>query len=518
MIAKEDEAWLAAKENPVTETGRGVLEERLNDLGGLVRRYPGELVDALLRICRRRNTALYLVGGTVRDWLLGRNPHDLDLTVATGAELFCRELICELGGGTFVRLGTPEEEAARVVWRGQDVDISSFRGNAMTIEEDLVLRDFTINALAVELSRLPAEGRTALVDPLHGLRDLREARLRHCPRAFADDFLRLLRTYRFMATLGFAAEDGTVREITENAWAIQLVAAERVRYELDLIMQSERAALVLRRMHEHGLLRPLLPELYAGLGIEQPSFHHLDVFFHSLQTLSEMEGLLAAAGSVYPSEADEVIGYLADMRARVCLKWAALLHDMGKPAARAPAKDEGDRVTFYGHDEIGRRQFDGLARRMRWSNAERERTGHLIAMHMHPFHLCNVRRDRELSTRAAVKLCRRAGDELPGLFLLAMADSLASRGELKPEHMEQELAALYNEVMTIHRQHIGPALSAPPLLGGRELIEHFGLTPGPVFSVILDELLLLQAEGAVTTREEALAWVSRFLQDGEIRT
>jgi len=507
----------AGKGNPVAETRRNVLEERLNDLGGLVRSFPGDLVAALQLVGRRRDTALYLVGGTVRDWLLGRMPHDLDLTVAAGAESFCRELIRELGGGTFVRLGTPDEEAARVVWRGQDVDISSFRGGATTIEEDLVLRDFTINALAADLGRLPQKGRAALLDPLDGLRDLREGRLRHCPRAFADDPLRLLRTYRFMATLGFAVEEGTVRAIGESAEAILRVAAERVRYELDLIMQSERAAPVLRRMHEQGLLRPLLPELYAGLGVEQPLFHHLDVFSHSLQTLSEMEGLLAAAGSVYLAEADEVNGYLADPRVRVCLKWAALLHDMGKPAAQAPAKEEEDRVTFYGHDEIGRRQFDDLARRMKWSNAERERTGHLIAMHMHPFHLCNVRREQELSTRAAVKLCRRAGDELPGLFLLAMADSLASRGELKPEDMEQELVALYSEVMTVHRRHLRPALSAPPLLGGRDLIDHFGLAPGPIFSTILDELLMLQAEGAVTTREEAMAWVSRFLQDGEIQ-
>lgn len=500
----------------MTRAEKILLQGRLADIRGLTECFPAPLLRSLVQVARRRGDTLYLVGGTVRDWLLGRTTHDLDLTVASGAEEFCRELIAELGGGAFVQLGTPDEEAARVVWKGVDVDISAFRGGASQLAHDLALRDFSINSLAVDfVSLMRGDAAPDLIDPMGGLNDLERGLLCHCPGAFQADPLRLLRGYRFMATLGFELVEATRTAISDSAGEIGRVAAERVRYELDLIIQTDRGAQVLWQMHEAGLLRYILPELYAGEGVKQPDFHHLDVFQHNFQALREMERLLAASEAPYSQEADEIQPYLADTRVRVCLKWAALFHDIGKPAAEtSPATDE-DRVTFYGHDEIGRKMFDGLARRLKWSNEERERTGHLIAMHMHPFHLCNVRREQKLTVRAALKLCRRAGNELPGLFLLAMSDSLASRGALKPEDMEGELVDLYNEVMAINRAHIRPALSGPPLLGGRDLIEHCGLRPGPIFSIILDELQALQIEGTLTSRQEALDWVERFVREGE---
>lgn len=492
------------------------VQSRIAALQSLASCFPPQLMQGLVKVARSRSTRIFLVGGTVRDWLLGRIPHDLDMTVANGAEGFCRELIRELGGGTYVQLGTPDEEAARVVWHGLDVDISAFRGGASCLAEDLALRDFSINSLAVDLAALMDEtDGVALIDPMAGLHDLEHGVVRHCPRSFQDDPLRLLRAYRFMATLGFVLADKTREAISDCAGEIAGVAAERVHYELGLVMQAEQSADVFWQMHESGLLRHILPELYAGEGVCQPDFHHLDVFHHNFQALREMEHLLSRAETVYPQRAADIETYLAGRHVRCCLKWAALLHDLGKPAAEGISVTDAARVTFYGHDEIGRKQFELLARRLKWSNKERERTGNLIAMHMHPFHLCGVRREHRLSARAAMKLCRRAGDDLPGLFLLAMSDSLASRGALKPEDMEEQLVALYSEVAEIYDEHIRPTLSGPPLLGGKDLIEHFRLEPGPIFSTILDELVALQVEGLVTTREEALAWVGRFLKEQE---
>lgn len=489
------------------------MEKRFSDMRGLACCFPGTVIEALSRIADKRKIDIYLVGGTVRDWLLGRPPHDLDLTVAADTEGFCRELISVLGGGALVPLGAGDDEATRVVWRGLDVDISAFRSGARTLKEDICLRDFTVNSMAVSLSSLLDTVREPkLIDPLHGLADLKQGLLRHCPRAFVDDPLRLLRTFRFMATLGFTVETATVEAVRDNVEAIRRVAAERVHYELDLIMQAGNGAEVLWRMHETGLLRPLLPELYAGEGVEQPAFHHLDVFHHNFQTLREMEMLLAAPESVFPEQADDVREYLADSRVAVYLKWAALLHDVGKPAARGVSDDDAGRATFYGHDEIGRKEVESIGKRLKWSNAERERVGHLVSMHMHPFHLVTVRRERPISARAALKLCRRADIDLAGLFFLAMADSLAGCGEQKPENMEQDLVDIYNEIIAIHQEHIRPVLSGPPLLNGRDLMKYFQLEPGPIFSVILDELLVLQVEEVVTTRDEALKWVEYFLK------
>ncbi|MFV0435923.1 MAG: CCA tRNA nucleotidyltransferase [Desulfopila sp.] len=475
------------------------------------RYFPDQLIEALGQVARVQGGDVYLVGGTVRDWLLGRQPHDLDLTVATDTAAFCGLLVRRLGGGALVPLGTGEEEATRVVWQGWEIDVSAFRGGAQSLDEDLVLRDFTINSMAVSLASLIEEGRDPeLLDPLAGLADLERGLLRHCPRAFIDDPLRLLRAFRFMATLDFEIDAATLAEIRVHGATIGRVAAERISHELELILGSASGATVLWRMHEAGLLRPLLPELYLGQGIEQPAFHHLDVFHHNFQTLRELETLLTSPQSVFVDQTEAIRDYLAAAPVIPRLKWAALLHDVGKPAARGVADDH--RPTFYRHDSIGSREVDRIGKRLKWSNDQRQRVARLVEMHMHPFHLLTVRQNHPLTVRAALKLCRRAEDELPGLFLLAMADSLAGCGELKPEGLEDELVALYAEVAEIQRRSIRPVLAGPPLIGGRDLIEHFTLRPGPVFSVILDELTVLQIEGTITSRDQALQWVEAFLR------
>jgi len=154
-----------------------------------------------------------------------------------------------------------------------------------------------------------------------------------------------------------------------------------------------------------------------------------------------------------------------------------------------------------------------LGRQWRWGNENGERVAGLIAMHMQPFHLCNVRRDGPLSRKACLHLSKKAGDDLIGLFLLAMADSLAGKGEKKPPGLEAELSGLLAEVLEIHAQYIQPALQGPRLLSGGDLIASFSLPPGPLFASILDALELARVEGEVTSREEALRWVQQYLSD-----
>lgn len=488
-------------------------------MGRLPACFPQQVISALVRVAAARLTDIYLVGGVVRDWLLGRSPGDLDLTVPADAAGFCRDLVRELGGGALVDLGGPQEDAARIVWRGQEIDVTAFRGGGGRLLDDLALRDFTVNSMAVSLlSLVSPQEKIRLIDPLGGFDDLASRVLRACPRAFRDDPLRLLRAFRFMATLELEPEPETLQAIEKHAAKIERVAAERIRYELDLIIESPRGCAALRASHQAGLLRQVLPELYAGDGVEQPEFHHLDVFKHNLQTLAELEWLMESPQRAYPDGGEQMCEYLARPHVGRCLKWAALLHDIGKPAAMQKPLTPLSRVTFYGHDESGRELFEMIARRLRWSNDDRRRTGTLIAMHMHPFHLCTVRQSRQLTRRAALKLCRKAGDHLPGLFLLAMADSLASRGALKPEDMEKQLVRLYREVLAIYEANIRPALSGKRLLTGGDLIETFRLTPGPIFAEILEELEAAQVEGEVANREQALAWVAAYLQKIQKKT
>jgi poly(A) polymerase len=387
-----------------------------------------------------------------------------------------------------------------------------------TIEEDLRLRDFTVNAMAIELLQVGAKAETAvssrsLLDPTGGLEDLRQGRVRHCPGAFAADPLRMLRGYRLCASLGLHLDQATKKAIARDAPLIEKSAAERISYELQLIFDSPRTSETLRDMAETGLLRRLLPELYQGEGVEQPEFHHLDVLEHCFLALRMMETIIAEPERFFPGHGARITGYLQEDRMVRCLKWAALMHDIGKPSTREIRPDKGDRVTFYGHDEAGRELFLCFADRSKWSKADAQLVGSLIAMHMHPFHLCNVQREEAVSQRAALKLCRRAEKSLIGLFLLAMSDSLASHGEKKPEGMENELLTLFATVDKMYDEIIAPVLHGPRLLTGRDLIGKFQLTPGPLFTEILGELEAARVEGKVIDRTTALAWVEKYLRE-----
>lgn len=490
-----------------------VCKAKLQNLSQFHECFPEKLISGLLAVAEKDKKQLYVVGGTIRDLLLGKRSSDLDITVSEGAAGIVRHLIRQLKGGAFVDLSGSEDEAARLVWHNVQVDVAGFREGAGEIEEDLQLRDFTINSIGVKLEQLmTSDGSMQVIDPTGGFADLVSRRLRHCSSAFTADPVRMLRGYRLYATLNFSLEQETEQEIEKYASLIHKVAAERIRHELDLIFDSRRTSATLRAMHGTALLAELLPELYQGKGVQQPEFHHLDVFEHNMFALEMMEDIIADPGEYFPGLADRLGDYLKNGAVVRWLKWAALLHDIGKPATRGESRKEHGRVTFYGHDEAGREMFCRFAEKMRWSNRDKDNVAALIGMHMHPFHLCNIERTGEVTKRAALKICQRAGDQLPGLFLLAMSDSLAGRGEKKPEQMEEEIAALLDKVLHIYEENIRPVLSGPRLLTGRDLIDDFGLQPGPLFSTIFTKLELARVEGEVTTRRQAKRWVSDFLQ------
>lgn len=480
-------------------------------------RYPKALLTALAHVESHTGQALYVVGGTVRDWLLNTTPGDLDLTVARGAISCCHLLIDTLKGGTYVPLGTESEEAGRVVWRGIGIDFSSFRQGAVSIEGDLAKRDFSVNAIGVTLSSLmQSQGTVELIDPQGGVQDLQDGLLRACPNGFYDDPLRILRGYRLRALLQFAFEPATRVMVRSYKTHLGRVAAERIRYELDLIMASPHGAAVFTEMAESDVLWEILPELRQGVGVDQPAFHHLDVFHHCLAALGHMEAIVDAPASFFTEGGslvhDAIQTYLQQPEKAALLKWAALFHDLGKPKTKGKKKKSDGRTTFYEHDRVGCQMFLDIARRLKWSNDNRQLVGLLIECHMHPFHLCTSFHDTPLTKRAGLGICKRTGDELAGLFLLAMADSLAGQGEKKPATMEQQLVQLFAEVLTIYERDIRPVVSGPKLVTGHDLITTFQLTPGPLFSKILGGLELARVEGEVHDRRQALDWVADYLR------
>ncbi|XOF32187.1 MAG: CCA tRNA nucleotidyltransferase [Candidatus Electrothrix sp. YB6] len=472
--------------------------------------FPDDLLPQLAAVQREFGGAVYLVGGTVRDLLLGRATGDLDLTVPRQAEDWAR-LLRDLTGGTYVELGR-EEDAARVVLRqGLDVDFSSFRAGAQSITEDLQKRDITVNALAVPIHTLltgrdGGQDRLPVIDAVGGCADLAQRRVRVVsPKSFPDDPLRMLRVFRFAAVLDFSIEPDTLEQIQQQREKIGRVARERVAYELDLIMASLGAHQAFSEIRQCGLLWEILPELRAGVGMDQPASHHLDVFEHCLEALHQMEISIADPGRYFPEPQAVMTEYLRSRKRQVQLKWAALLHDVGKPTTYGINENKGGRITFYNHDLRGADILNDIARRLRWAKEDSALIARLIALHMRPFFLANNQRQGKLTLKACLRLVRKIGNHLPGLFLLAMSDALAGKGEASPEAIEQEVAGLFSRLLQVEQEHIAPVRTAPPLITGNDLINELHLTPGPLFRKVLDRVEEAHMEHRISSRAEGLA-------------
>jgi len=480
---------------------------------------PPWLQDALAALQRELGGEVYLAGGVVRDLLLGTVPADIDLTVPCGAQIWAAKL-ATLSGGAYVPLGR-DEDAARVVSRNTIVDISSFREGALTVADELTRRDLTVNALALRIDPLLADRdsaasvRVPILDPTGGRTDLARGRIRAAsPASFTSDPLRLLRVFRFAASLDFSIDEETLEAVRQHRRLLAASAPERQTYELDLIMVSSGSHAAFVSMAEVGLLWEIIPELAAGEGMPQPQSHHLDVWRHNLETLRQMERIVEAPFDSFPQCREAVVGYLAGDCQRLRLKWAALLHDLGKPATFALNEEKGGRITFYNHDQVGADIFRAFAHRMRWSKEDTEQVGHLIAGHMRPFHLANLARSGALTLRAGIRMIRKAGSALPGLFLLSMADALAGQGVERIEGMERELAELFQHLEKIRIEHVEPVRSGPPLLTGRDLIEMLQLRPGPIFKEILAAVEEARMEGTINDYPAALQLAGKIAAGG----
>lgn len=424
------------------------------------------VTDPALPLLRRAAGELgvraWAVGGYVRDTLLGREHPDLDVVVEEGRALELAERFAELVGARrpalFPRFGT-----AQVTWEKRLVEFASARAESYapesrkpfvrpaSIEEDLLRRDFTVNAMLMDLT-----GQVS--DPLGGRADL-ERRLLRTPRpaevTFSDDPLRMLRAIRFAAQLGFELAPDllpAMRRLRDRARP-PVLSVERVNDELRKMLLSDRPRLALELLDSGGLMEVLLPEVFACHGVEQGGYHVADVFGHTLLTVEHMARL-------GPHD--------------LVLRLAALFHDVGKPLTATP---DG---AFHGHHEVGARLAGEALSRLRFANAEVEKVVRLVRLHLRPVFYSSDWRDG-----AVRRLARDAGDQLEALLALARADIAASRypdpGKL--DELERRLHAVRSEQ---------PSRMSLPITG-RDIMRVRGLPSGPAVGRIkaqLEELVL----------------------------
>lgn len=414
---------------------------------------------------------LYLVGGTIRDILLGIEPKDYDFAVSGSGVSFARAFARSIDGA-FVLLSLEDDEA-RVV-KGEI--IYDFIGiGKKSINDDLERRDFTINAMALDLDT------GVFLDPFNGLNDLKKGVMRLAvDQSLEDDPLRVLRGFRFSLELDFRLNKDFFKHAREVT--LKKVAAERIGYELMRIMAAPCSYSAILEIDKLGLFREIFPEARK---IIEDSY----LWGHSLNTYQAIEELMRSG--FFKEIEPEFSRYFAVERRTPLVKLAGLFHDVAKPDTFLLKEGE---VHFYGHDQKGAKIVHVLGyHRLKLSRNDVVMVKKLVKEHMR-LHLLATH--EELTDRAIRRFFRDLEDEWFGAMMLAWADGFATAGWTR--HLEK----VFTRMIELKR-----ADDAKPkverLINGYDLIA-MGLKPGPKFKIILQELLDMQLEGTITTKEEGL--------------
>ena len=466
-----------------------------------------------------RRVPAFLVGGYIRDSLIGTPVSDADVVVQ-GDFLSLAKDMAGAFGATFAPLGQPHQVARVVVplpeagrW---SIDVSPLKGS---IHGDLSGRDFTVNAMALATDDWGTpEWKDRILDPFGGKADLSLGVIRAIgPSVFQEDPARLLRAVRLAAKLGFRIDPATAQLISSEASLVSSAAVERVRDELLGILSLDGAKNHLETLDELGLLCCIIPELGEGKGVEQPKEHHWDVFGHSVQSVEGVERVVSRnrddpLTSLVPwdQETDRRFAQeVVDGHPRlVVLKLSALLHDVAKP--RTKAVDAKGRTRFLGHHTLGASMSSDILHRLRLSNRGVGMVCGMVENHLRP---TQMSQGAEMPTpRAVYRYFRDVEDVAIDTLYLSLADHLAARGPEIDMDSWRRHVGIVNHVLEVGTRAQSPE-RMPRLITGHDLILELGLSPGPRLGDLLEGVRDAQAAGEVGTREGALAWVRGRLKD-----
>jgi poly(A) polymerase len=467
----------------------------------------------------------FLVGGSVRDLLMGHAHTDWDIVTDGDVPRIARRVANKLVG-FYAHLN---EKADRVIVKheGQDVTFDFSHLAADSIEENLQARDFTINAIAAPLSsvveHLSNGSPLICIDPSGGVADIAARRLRVVKDdAFKRDPLRLLRAVRFMTRYQLTIEGNSEYALTRDAPLLTQAAAERIHAELYAILQAEGATAHLRFLDEHELFMTLFPEFIPARGMPQPGLHHWDVLEHSLETVGALERL----ATLLQQPAEDIQGLLPGGEDRndlvtlqallregeqqgllqfstltsPVMKLAALLHDIGKPPTYTVS--EAGEIRFYHHPQAGVPLAQQIMKRLSASTRDCRLVQQVVAHHMRTGQL-----SREQITERAIR--RYFVDLGPtGIYvgLVSLADHLAMRG---PQLLTVSWARHLATVRLLFTRYIRQRerILPPHIIEPQELIRRLGIAPGPQVGQLLEAIAEAQAEGEVHSKEDAL-WIA----------
>jgi tRNA nucleotidyltransferase/poly(A) polymerase len=453
---------------------------------------------------------VYLVGGSVRDHLLGKKPVDYDLVVPDNPGEYGRRIASSLHAH-LVEIGKPGQTIVRVVSGEIIVDISAMEGE--TISADMKRRDFTINAMAYELAS------EKFIDENQGQQDLKHKVIRMLsPRAFVSDPLRLLRAFRMAACLDFKIEPQTLSAIEDHAERIRQSAGERIRDELFKMLQSDTSHSALLKMANSGLFLQIFPDFTASekkpadpnlsRGITNGTFAADERLQNTFAAYSQLEKLLKAPAETLPPDLEP---YYQDFKdsAKALLKFCILWHDIGSPANGDQHAQPRPSRDPAGSAEIARR----LCRRYRFANRHTDFIHAIIANQARPFSLFEACQKNTLVRKDVIRLFMMCRQQTPALMLHALAVMYGRHGKDSSES-RAFLALVIHLLQEAYSDYEAKA-ALPPLISGRDLIREFGLTPSPLFKKILFIVEEERLSAEAMSRSDALQMVKKILAEQE---
>ncbi len=456
------------------------------------------IVKALRQFFQNKNEHAYIVGGYLRDCMLGIHSTDIDVVVSKGKARVLAHDFADTINGYFVELDNTNN-IYRVVFENKldYVDFADCVGNS--IEEDLKRRDFTINAIAYDLTN------NCIVDTCNGQEDIKKSIIREISEEnITDDPIRILRAFRFQSILGFELSNELKNVIKEHATLLNTTAKERINTELIKLFAGKNVVAAIHALDEYKILEMLIPEVKEIKKIPPNSHHHLPLIEHSIETVRQVQIYYENSKGEVKEHFDELL--FGGISRIAYLKFAAFLHDVGKPVTWKIEPDTG-RHRFIMHDTEGAKIIVPTLKNLKFSKKQIAYIQTIIKNHIYPASLVTT---PEKNNKAYMRFYRKMGNEVIDLIAIAHADRLSAQGPAITKEITDKNISGLKELLEYYLESKNMIKPLPKLLDGNEIADILQIKPSPQLGKIIEELKEAQISSVVNTKEEAIKYVKGF--------